>query len=210
MYRFFLILFLILNVQNLIAQNQSKSVDKKSNELYFTINSFNPINISIKYKKAIHHQLYYKLGLLNISAGYNQYKYSNSNIFPTNQINASSGVECGLEFRKKLSYNIILFHGPNISFNYSFIQNISQNPALNSQEKKTTTHSYNLGIPYTLGIMFRQGKSFAIAAEINPNISYNIIQYRFGINPLKNYSNSQLRMVTSTASTGKVSLVYIF
>lgn len=171
---------------------QVDSSKTKSKEYYLTFSNFSPLSIQLQFKKQLSKKTYFRLSLVNLS--YNE-TYSGSadpNQFPTNQTNYSGGIQIGLEFRKNLTKKIALFHGPNLRSTYNLGISKYLDPAVPNEKQKNKSETLQVGIPYTLGILFSITPNILIATEINPSINYNYNWYTNGQNSYKNYGSGNI------------------
>jgi hypothetical protein len=148
----------------LIITINSKAQDsppERIKEFQLAFSGFSPLNTQIKYKQQINQKIFFKIGLVNLSMN----SYGANSLFGSNytQISLNGGLELGLEFRKNLSDKLTLFHGPNISYIYSYRGfNRDIYPSPNNE----STHMERLS--YTLGLMYSINSNIFIGAEINP------------------------------------------
>jgi hypothetical protein len=169
-YSIILLTGLLFNSLSLSAQDSTKT--KKITEYYISLANVSPLNVSIKYKRQLKNNLFFKVGLINLSVTENDNLPSISTSYPTHHLAISSGLLFGLEFRKAITDKFTFYHGINLSFSYSTSISKTDNPNLPLNERKTTSLSYSGAIPYTLGLLFQLNKHFFLSAEINPNITF--------------------------------------
>ena len=170
------------------------SVKTRIKEYYLTFANFSPATFQLKYKRQISKKIYFKIGLVNLSASENSQTTQDPNYLPTSSSSYSGGLEIGLEFRKHLTKKFSLFHGPNLSYIYQ--KNIfrQEDPAISNFQQRNTTQNYKFSIPYSLGILFNLNSNILIAAEINPNINYNYIEYKSNFNPNTNHISKNINV----------------
>ncbi len=168
------------------------SVKTRNKEYYLTLADFSPVTLQLKYKRQIGKKTYLKIGLVNLTYSENLQVVQDPNYFPTSNVFYSAGLELGVEFRKHLTKKFSLFHGPNLSFVYQ--ENISrrQDPAISSSEQKNTFQTYKFSIPYSLGILFNLNSNILVAAEINPNITFNYQTSKNNTTPNSNMTSQNL------------------
>ncbi len=177
-----LIILFIICVFSLSSFGQD-SVNTRIKEYYLTLADFSPVTLQLKYKRQIAERTYLKLGLVNLSGNTSEQTSQDPNRFGSASYYYSGGLELGIEFRKKLTKQFLLFHGPNLSFSYQ--KNVIQtfNPAIPTNKQKNIWETYRFSIPYSFGILFNLNSNILIAAELNPNINYNQQIYKDGQNP---------------------------
>jgi hypothetical protein len=159
-----------------IAQDTTKT-DKKIKEYVLSIGNIAPLNIAIRYKKQLKGRTFFKLDIINLSAGATEYEPELSSSFGNKEYHFSAGVQCGLEFRKSMTSDFTFFHGPNIGLTYYTTLFKPRNPALPA-EAKSLSQTYTVAVPYTLGILFHLKNHFFISAEINPALSASWNTYK--------------------------------
>jgi hypothetical protein len=198
-----MITFLIIST-TVISQD---SIKPKINEYYLGLAGFSPLSIQLKYKRQIKEKTFFKVGLIELFANTNSRAYSNSSQSKTNYWRYSAGLEIGIEFRKLISNRFSLYHGPNINYSYSRDQSRVFSPILTQEQQKTSITRNNFSLPYTLGILFNVTSNILISAEINPAISYAIVDLKNGQNPSVNTNESYVNFNFSNR-LGLLSIVY--
>ncbi|MEO6903410.1 MAG: hypothetical protein ABI315_09660 [Bacteroidia bacterium] len=186
-----LIILLFISTYSLSSFGQD-SVKTRNNEFYLTIANFSPVNVHLKYKRQIVNKIYFKVGLVNLSASSNKLEWQTSTSFPISKLSYSGGIEAGIEFRKQLTKRFSLFHGPNLSFTYRETIFKISDPSLNTKQQKNITQSYSGVLPYSLGILFNLNANMLVAAEINPNIYYSYEVYKNGRSPQANNTSNNI------------------
>lgn len=180
---YFLILLSCIS-KSIIAQDSTKT---KIKEYYLTFASFSPFNIQLQFKKQVAKKTFFKLSLVNLSYNESYSGSSNPNQFPVNTTTYSGGLQAGIEFRKNLSKNFSLFHGPNLKAVYNLGISMYLDPAVPKEKQKNTSQTFQGAIPYTLGILFNITPNILISSEINPGVMYNYNWYTDGQNSTKNF-----------------------
>lgn len=183
--------FFILSL-SLYSFAQVDSTKTKTKEYYLTFSNFSPLSIQLQFKKQLSKKTYFRLSLVNLSYNEAFNGSADPNLFPTNQINYSGGIQLGIEFRKPLAKKFALFHGPNLRSIYNLSVTKYLDPAVPSEKQKNKSETLQVGIPYTLGIMFNITPNILIATEINPSINYNYNWYTNGQNSFKNYGSGNI------------------
>lgn len=168
----FLMLSVSMNSVLLFAQD---SIPRKIQEMHFTLLDISPLAFSLKYKREIKKR-YFKIALLNLSAGSSNFKPNHSSSFPQSNVSFSSGIEIGLERRREINPTFLFYHGFNFNFTYQYNSSTIDNPTLS--RRSSINQYFIFGIPYTLGFMMKIKKHFFITAEINPGIQYLYTKYR--------------------------------
>lgn len=171
---------------------QEDSTKTKSKEYYLTFSNFSPLSIQLQFKKQLSKKTYFRLSLVNLSYNESFNSSADPNLFPTDQTNYSGGIQLGIEFRKNLAKKFALFHGPNLRSTYNLNVTKYLDPAVPSEKQKNKSETLQVGIPYTLGIMFNITPNILIATEINPSINYNYNWYTNGQNSFKNYGSGNI------------------
>ena len=194
-------LFLITLVSySSFAQDSTKTTGKVK-EYVVSLSSLSPMNIGLRYKQKLIANTFFKVGLINVNAGNSRTVPEVSTSYANESTNFSVGAELGLEFRKKLSDNFWLFHGPSLSYTYNINIYKTENPTIPEDQRKKASKGYTASIPYSIGILFRLTGPFLMSAEITPAISY---RYSKLDNVTKTYTPS----IGFTNYYGFISLVY--
>lgn len=173
---------------------QEDSTKTKTKEYYLTFSNFSPLSIQLQFKKQLSKKSYFRLSLVNLSYNETFSGSADPNLFPTNQTNYSGGIQLGIEFRKNLTKKFAVFHGPNLRSIYNLGVTKYLDPAVPSDKQKNKSETLQVGIPYTLGILFNITPNILIAAEINPSINYNYNWYTNGQNSFKNYGSGNINL----------------
>jgi hypothetical protein len=183
------------------------SIKPKINEYYLGLAGFSPLSIQLKYKRQIKEKTFFKVGLIELFASTNATGFSSTSQFKTTFWRYSAGLEIGIEFRKLISNRFSLYHGPNINYSYSRDQSRVFSPVLTQEQQKTSVTRNNFSLPYTLGLLFNITPNILISAEINPAISYAIIDLKNGQNPSVN-NNEDYANFNFSNRLGLLSIVY--
>lgn len=186
-----LIILLFICIYSLSSFGQD-TVKTRIKEYYLTFADFSPVTLQLKYKRQIAKKTYFKIGLVSLGYSENSQVMQNPNLTPSFNRYYSAGLELGLEFRKHLTKKFSLFHGPNLSFIYNENISIRQDPLISPYDLKTTMQTYRFSIPYSLGILFNLNSNILVAAEINPNISFNHQVYNNNYTPNSNVISENL------------------
>ncbi len=196
-----------LSIYTMCAQGQDTSASEKIKEFYLTPLDISPFSVSMKYKQQLREMSFFKIGIVNLSVN----TITNYSITSTSLANhsllLSAGLECGLEFRKKINDRFTFFHGPNVSFAYQTLVIKSDNPLLSKSQSKSKLKTYIMGIPYTLGILFQLNNHFLLSSELNPGFLINYNEYKSGQDPFSSYMNISTDFNLSN-SFGFISLAY--
>jgi hypothetical protein len=176
----------------------------KIREYYLTLGNFSPINVNLRYKKQIREKMFFKVGLVSLSANYNH--SGNGSTFPTSNENYSGGLECGVEWRRTMTKKLTLFHGPALRGVYELSVNRNRNPAVPQNQQTMAVQSLSGSVPYSIGLLFHAYENFFVSAEINPsfyfsyrdNLAQNPFQHAYGVNAGFGFDNRY----------GQISLVY--
>jgi hypothetical protein len=179
----------------------STSAPRRTKEYVISLSNLTPMNIGIGFKKQIRDNKYFRVGLINLSASNTTVVPEPSTSFSTESTSFSAGAEIGFEFRKKLTDNFTVFHGPNVSFTYTTTINRTTNPSIPEDQQKSMSKSYVGSVPYSLGVLVRLKGPFLMSAEIRPAVSY---RYSKLDNGLETYTPS----VGFTNQYGFISFIY--
>ena len=201
------IILIAFTISTISSSGQDTTKTKKIKEYYITLSGFSPLNISIKYKRQLRNRTFCKLGLVDLSFNTRSIFPGTPTTFPTSSTRYSAGIEFGIEFRKSKTEKFTFYHGPNLSFVYNTNINQSDNPALPIDQRTNTTQTYNGGIPYTLGFLFRLNDHFLLSTEINPGLFITFKETDNGSNSLENYSSNSANFKFSN-NNAFLSIVY--
>jgi hypothetical protein len=163
-------LMLISCVNNSTAQDTTKT-DKKIKECVLSVANLAPLNISIKYKKQLKHNTFFKIGLVNLNANSTQNDPGQSINLGNSSSYFSAGVGGGLEFRKNVTNDLTFFHGPGISTTYNINYLRIKNPSLPPELQRSVNQGYTMRMDYSLGLLFHLKNHFFMAAELTPGLS---------------------------------------
>ncbi|MES2566268.1 MAG: hypothetical protein V4565_05345 [Bacteroidota bacterium] len=186
-----IITVLFICVYSLTSFGQD-TVKTKIKEYYLTLADFSPVTLQLKYKRQIVKKTYFKIGLVSLGYSENSQVMQDPNLSPSFNTYYSGGLELGIEFRKHLTKKFSLFHGPNLSFIYNESISRRQDPLISPSDLKSTVQTYRFSIPYSLGILFNVNSNILVAAEINPNISFNHQAYNNNYTPYSNVISENL------------------
>lgn len=173
---------------------QEDSTKTKAKEYYLTFSNFSPLSIQLQFKKQLSKKTFFRLSLVNLSYNETFSGSADPNQFPTNNTNYSGGIQLGLEFRKNLTKKFALFHGPNLRSVYNLSVTKILDPAISSEKQKNKSEALQVGIPYTLGILFNITPNILLATEINPSINYNYNWFTNGQNSNKNFGSGNINV----------------
>lgn len=174
------------------AQDTVKT--KKIREYHLSVNDFSPLNVSIKYKRQLKNNTFFKVGLVNLSG--NIAGTSNSGYYNTS---ASVGFLVGFEFRKPITDKFTFYHGINLGCSYHAT-------VYETASKTLITENRSLQVPYTLGLLFRLNDHFLLSAEINPGINFVHHGNYNGISTTYNFSSG----LNFGTNYGHLALAYRF
>jgi hypothetical protein len=200
-----LVLLFTSCIMNSFAQDTTKT-DKKIREYVVSLANFAPLNVSVKYKRQLKGRTFFKVELINLSGSTTKNEPELSTSFGSSAHTISGGLQFGLEFRKSISGNFTFFHGPGIGSTYSVTETRSHNPALPVSEQKSGSQSYDVGINYSLGILFHLKGHFFLSTEISPGVYTNRYTYK-SPRPEAN-SSGQSTSFNFSNTHGLLSLVY--
>lgn len=182
------------------AQDSTKS-EGKIREYSLALSNLSPLNVGIRYKKQLKDKTFFKIGLVNLNASVNNWDPNLSTNFPYHIYNLSVGVEFGLEFRKSLTDNFTFFHGPNLNLSSASRFSKAKDPSAPLTKLKTISQIYNVGVPYSLGILLHLKGHFYMSAEINPGLFFTYTK-------LENGGEVYFPSIGFANSYGLISLVY--
>lgn len=166
-----IILFLFLS-QNIFGQDSAS----KCNEIYLIVSSFSNLNLGLQYKKQITNNLYFRLGVANVSI--NNYKnpantaveYNNFIIDEPETKSGTYNLNIGIEKRINFNQKVSFFYGSSFIGGYNSYEFTGRER--NTQKKIAVSEkiqSYGLGIH--LGGIIKLAKSLYISAELTPTYS---------------------------------------
>ena len=187
----------VISINVLLAQENN---EKKVREYFLSPKSISPLNVSISYKRQLKNNLFLRIGLVNLSVGMNESRSKISTSFPTRQLNFSSGLEAGLEFRKTITEKFTFFHGPSLNISYSLNDNTIENPIISVSQRNQSTTNTQFGIPYKFGLLYQFHSHFLVSVEISPGIFYN----------RNNYASQIINIDGNTQNTGHQYTSYTF
>lgn len=196
---------ILLGFFSLRARGQDTVPIRRLQEVYLTIEDYNPLNVAFKYKKQVGHFSYIKLGLLNLSCNIQSRNPKVPIAFKSLTLYYTVGAEVGIEFRRTITNRCTFYNGPNIGFTYKANWYHTYNPNVPVKErKKIKGESYFAEVPYTFGLLFHLKEHFFISAEWNPEISVS-----WGWNLWENERSVAVN-TKLISNTGRISLVYRF
>lgn len=156
-------LLIIFSVASMRMQAQEET-SEKTKEFSLAFDDFSPITLSIIHKRQLKNNTFLKIGLIDMSLKTSS-NFSKNSI--RSAISYSIGTEAGVEFRKSITENFTIYHGPGISLTYgNYISRIDTLALATVQ-----TPSYSGSIPYSLGMLVKINEHFLVAAEITPGIT---------------------------------------
>jgi hypothetical protein len=204
-FKLMLVLLFTGCIMNSFAQDTT-GTDKKIREYVVSLTNFVPLHVSIKYKRQLKGRTFFKVELINLSGSSTKNEPELSTNFASSSYNFSGGLQFGLEFRKNISGNFTFFHGPGIGSTYSTSVTRSHNPSQPINEQKSASESYNVGINYSLGVLFHLKGHFFLSTEISPGVYTNWNMYK---SPRPEVNSSGRSSSFSFSNTnGLLSLVY--
>lgn len=142
----------------------------KIREYYLSFGNFSPVDLHLKYKKQIRDKLFFKLGLVSLSARVSQSGNVNPNSFPVQTQNYSGGLEFGIEWRKTLTPKFTVFHGPALRGIYDMTLIWRADPSIPQPQQKASTFGIHGSVPYSIGFLYQIYQNFFLSAEITPSV----------------------------------------
>lgn len=170
------------------AQDTTKS--KKINEYYMGVSNIVPLEISLKYKRQLKNNTFFKIGLVDLSAKASTDMPESTSKFSTENYSISAGLELGLEFRKQVTEKFTFFHGPNLGFSYRVQTSTMNDPSIPIGFKERKLQDYVASIPYTFGLLFQLNSNFFLSTEINPGLFASFSEIDNGSNSNTNFKNT--------------------
>jgi len=170
------------------AQDTTKTT--KISEYYIGLSNIVPLDISLKYKRQLKNNTFFKIGLINLSARTSATLPMSPTQYPSSHYAYSAGIEFGLEFRKQTTEKLTFFHGPNVSFRYSKNVLRQDDPALPVEQGERSSQGYSARIPYTLGFLFQLNEHFFLSTEINPGLLVSVSEVDYGPNSFSNSTST--------------------
>lgn len=143
----------------------------KMREYYMSFGGFSPLNVHLKYKKQIREKLFFKIGLVSLSANITQ--SGSISGFPVNNENYSGGLEFGFEWRKTIARKLILFHGPALRGVYQITISRRLDPSIPQEHQVSAAHTLHGSIPYAIGFLYPIYQNLFLSAEITPSLYFS-------------------------------------
>lgn len=196
------LLITLTSVGKLFAQDTTK-VRTKVREVYFSVSPLS-YSSSFQFKKQIGKKIFYKVGLVKLSANsYTSFWAANK---PSKTDGYTIGLGIGLEFRKSINDRFLFFNGPGLvlSGNYS-----KSNYDFAYLREGRDTKTGSLEIPYTLGLLIKLKDNFFLSGEINPGLEFSY-SFKNSFNPKDNDSSSHSEKISVDTKSALLSLAYRF
>lgn len=164
------------------AYSQSSNY-KTHREVYFSSSSFLDGPYDFQYKAGIGDNLFWRIGLVNISASFNEYASSMPSLstdFPERHFFLRAELHSGLEKRLKIAHKIYLFYGADLIFQSRFIREFDMDPYLSNEQDVLWSRSLGGGLGFSTGLKIYLMKGFSFGAYFSPSLIYKNtkVEYR--------------------------------
>jgi hypothetical protein len=187
------------------AQDTTKTT-KKIKECIVSVSNINPLNLALKYKQQLKKRTFFKAEFVNLSGSRSRRTPEFSSNFSDISTGFSGGVLFGLEFRKAITGDFTVFHGPGIGSGYSVSKYKAYDPTQPVNSARIVSEGSYLGVNYTVGVLVHLKGHFFMSAEINPGVS---LSRQRNHNPPPGMDSEQYSTVFGLGSTYcLLSLVY--
>jgi len=178
---FFIVALISLNV------NAQDPGDSKSKEIYLSGNLLTFSDFAFQYKTELRNNTYFRIGLARLSPNFYKSNPGSPTAYETSTLSVSGSIDLGIEKRKQISENLILFSGINLYTGSGFNRSKTEDPSLPLDLRHEDNFNINSGLGFNSGFILKLMDNIALSAEIMPRllIVYNSSQNVVGTNKIK-------------------------
>jgi len=183
---------LILTLFSLAYTNvfsQTTMPDNLKNEFSISTTSLTLNNLSLRYYRSIDQNLWFKIGLINLSGGNRKTNPDSPLNYPTENKYFNGGLSMGLEKRKFINDKLELTLGADLQATYNYINIYTNNPNISEDRRIDKDKKFMPGLGFTIGGYCHFNDHFSLGFEISPRVLYYSEDYKSYLNN-NNYKTS--------------------